>query len=274
MSAAAKSRPSRGIHKKRTGILGCVTTDDHHPDQDKAFWHAKLQWIREHKPDRIEINGDFLELESVQMHGKRLVTDLVSLEEDLKIGREALRDLRAAAGPECEITYLEGNHETRLTRYIAENVPGPLQKSLRSLPDALHLDKLDIVWIPESQQPIEVGTMDLLHGHQIPGRMLPKHHAAKVADLYAAPGRSVVIGHSHRPQRFVRASKRGNATGIALGAGRTLDPKWMKGGPGGWALEWLIYTVVDGITHATQVPFENGRMVWGSKVYGRAGHVR
>jgi hypothetical protein len=75
-----------------------------------------------------------------------------------------------------------------------------------------------------------------MHGHQI-AKMLPKHHAAKVADEWGAPGLTVAFGHSHRPGMHVRAGREGNCRAIAVGAGRTLDPDWMKGRPGGWENE-------------------------------------
>jgi predicted phosphodiesterase len=66
-----------------------------------------------------------------------------------------------------------------------------------------------VEWVPEDQQPIRRGQPRVLHGHQIPGKQLPKYHAAKVADLYGAPGLTVVFGHAHRPQHFERPSKEG-----------------------------------------------------------------
>ena len=54
-----------------------------------------------------------------------------------------------------------------------------------------------------------------------------------------------------------------NCRAIAVGAGRTLDPDWMKGRPGEWENE-LMPT---GHVAAYSVPLVSGAFPWGSRVY-------
>ncbi|WP_395830384.1 hypothetical protein [Archangium violaceum] len=121
--------------------------------------------------------------------------------------------------------------------------------------------------MPEKAQPLKRGRLRLLHGHQI-GRHLPKHHAAKVADEWGAPGLTVAFGHSNRPGMHVRAGREGNCRAIAVGAGRTLDPDWMQGRPGAWKNELLVaYVMPSGHVAAYSVPLIDGAFVWVGKVY-------
>lgn len=122
-------------------------------------------------------------------------------------------------------------------------------------------------WVSEKAQPLKRGNLRLMHGHQI-GRWLPKHHAAKVADEWGAPGPTVAFGYSHRPGVHVRPSREGNCRAIAVGAGRTLDPDWMQGKPAGWENKLLIaYVIPGGSVAAYSVPLVDGAFVWCGKVY-------
>jgi hypothetical protein len=68
--------------------------------------------------------------------------------------------------PRAKLTGLEGNHDNAV---------------LRGLAQALDFDSVGVEWVPEKSQPLQRGNLRLLHGHQV-AKMLPKHHAAKVAD--------------------------------------------------------------------------------------------
>jgi len=82
---------------------------------------------------------------------------------------------------------------------------------------------------------------------------------------------------SEQPTRLARnrcptspecAGREGNCRAIAVGAGRTLDPDWMKGKPGGWANELLVaYLMPTGHVAAYSVPLVGGAFIWGGKVY-------
>jgi hypothetical protein len=75
-------------------------------------------------------------------------------------------------------------------------------------------------------------------------------------------------GTSHRPGIHVRAGREGNCRAIAVGAGRTLDPDWMKGRPGGWEDELLVaHLLPTGHVAAYSVPLVGGAFIWGGKVY-------
>lgn len=240
-----------------------ILCDVHVPEHDRRAWACALSVLREARPTEVILAGDFLELASVSQHGG---ADLVALDSDLAAGRRALIDLRDAVGPDATITYLEGNHETRLARFLATRAPS-VAGSL-SLPEGLRLAESGVRWVPESAQPIERGALRVYHGHQdFPGRTIPQHHAARVAQLRGRRGTVTAYGHTHLPQT---ASGRGEEAAVAVGLGclRTLSPSWLHGYAAGWRHGFgLAYVRPSGAVDLYPVAIQHGAAAWAGKLY-------
>lgn len=250
------------------GVRSFVLLPDVHvPEHDRGFWSAFLPWLAETKPDTIVIMGDFLELSSCSQHGGQ--ADIQKLEEDFAAGRQAIAELQEAS-PDSKIIYLEGNHETRLIRFLLSKAPS-LIESL-SVEAGLKLEEQGIPYFGERQQPVSFGRMDLVHGHQIASgknSSLPKFHGGKVCDVYGQPGRVTVIGHSHREQVFTKALFRGNAKAVALGTMRLMDPEWLHGHNPGWSHQFAVaYVRPSGATSIYPVNYEENGFIWGGKFFG------
>lgn len=261
---APAAQPSKKNKPQKDGSgLVVVLCDVHIPDHDLPAWTATLQWISDHPVTEIILNGDFLELLSCSQHGG--TPDITSLKSDMAAGRAALEELRTAA-PTAKITYLQGNHETRLERFILAKAPA-LFGSL-NLTIGLGLDDLGIEWVSEMNQPIHRGSLDILHGHQL-SEYLPKHHAAKLADVYGAANRTAIIGHSHRAQTFHKPAYGGMQSAVAVGCLRTLRPGWTHGREGGWSHQFLVaYLDADGQSYCYPITVKNGNFIWNGKKYG------
>jgi predicted phosphodiesterase len=250
-------------HTKLTTIA--VLSDFHFPEVDQSFWRATLSLLAEVQPDEIVLNGDFGEFSSGNGHTPDVFK--AAYADDVSVVRSALRQLRKTCA-NAKLTYLEGNHENMTIRALANGAPAFVKGFWERFAGELDFEKLGIEWVPEGKQPLRRGNLRVLHGHQVPGKHLPKHHAAKMADLYGAPNLVVCFGHSHRPQTHVRASKEGDCTAYALGCGRTLDPAWTKGSPGGWRHELgIAYVRPDGAANLYPVRFEAGALAWAGKLY-------
>lgn len=264
----APKAPKKGA----TGRPRCIAilADMHHDDSGNnhaGHWRAVLLWLAELRPDEVVLAGDFGEFSSGSAHTPDFFR--AAYEADVKAVRAALKQVRAAC-PKAAITYLCGNHETATIRALERGAPAFVPGFWERFAQDLDFERLGVEWVPEGRphQPIKRGNLRVLHGHQVPGRWLPKHHAAKVADLYGGPGLTVVFGHSHRPGLFVKAGMEGNCTAVALGCGRTLEPDWKKGSPDGWENEVAVaYVHPDGAADVVPVRFTNGRMTWAGKVY-------
>lgn len=243
-----------------------VLSDVHVPDHDPLVWKSIIKWIAKNQPNEVVLNGDFLELSSCSQHGG--MPDIISLESDFAAGRAAIAEILKAA-PEIKITLLEGNHENRLNRFILAKAPSLF--GALTISSGLRLDTLGIEYVAEGDQPIQRGTVDILHGHQLgsgKGASLPKHHAMKLSDVYGKSSRTAIIGHSHRPQTYTKAQHGGNATAIALGCLRTLAPQWLHGSQAGWEHQFaVIYVLPGGPSQVYPVTVTDGSFIWAGEVY-------
>lgn len=220
--------------------------DIHAPEHDSSAWSATLAWLRKNKPDEIVLGGDVLELGSVSAHGDANMRLLV---EDFEHGKKLIAEIRATCG--AKITYLEGNHETRLSRFLTSQAPA-LRASL-SLPIGLDLDARNISYIPEDRQPIARGNLLILHGHQPFPKMIPKIYAPKIADLYGDGDCTICVGHAHRAQMYSRPGKK-LARVFGSGCLRTLSPGWLRGQPVGWEHGFLVAEIKKGIARVRAIP--------------------
>lgn len=246
-----------------------VLFDVHAPTHDKAFWHVTVSWLKDLQPARIVLGGDFADMESASQHGGN--PDQPKVLEDITRVREMLTELRRTC-PDAEIVYLEGNHETRLTRLIVQLAPMLHGLKGLSLQELLHLDEYGIEWVPEDQQPVRYGTVQVLHGHQL--RTSGLYPARKMVDTYGEPGTTTICGHYHKTQTVTKIMHPVPAVASVFGCGRTLDPKWM-GGPTGWHHRIAVLEDVPGPglgstagrTKVLSVDADDGVIVWGEKVY-------
>ena len=256
----APARPSRDVQTI------AILSDVHHPEHDRDFWRAFLAWARAERPDEVILAGDFAEFASVSQHGGSLESRLT---DDFATVKRALNEI-ADAVPGVRLVYLEGNHETRLTRTIGELAPA-LAGSI-TVPDGLDLDERGVVWVDEFHQPIRRGKLRVLHGHQFGGRFGLMHHAAKAASLFGSEADAwIVYGHTHKPQTFTRPVVGGVVTATGLGCGRTIakdEVRWQHGAEAGWAHEFAVaYVVGDDLAQVYPVRVQKGRFVWAGKVY-------
>lgn len=235
--------------------------DVHVPEADAFAFRAVLDFIKDAQPDHIVLGGDFLELESCSMHGGN--ANPRALIDEIKAGQKAIQRLKDAA-PNAQMTYLEGNHETRLSRVVVSSLPA-LDGAL-DVPSLLHLADQGIEWVPYRKLwfPMIGGTEGkLAYTH---GEWATNHHAAKHLQMY---GVSVRYGHTHRPQTYSRGFADGRVA-MALGSPclRTLDPSW-AGPHNGWLHGFgLDEFMPDGTFTAQNVVMAKRRFAWGGKIYG------
>jgi len=159
--------------------------DCHFPNVHEAAWALMLRAAHRFRPDVVVILGDFLDGESVSLHEPDAPARM-DLETELVAVRDALDQLDELK-PSLKI-YVEGNHEQRLSRYLARNAPG-VYRSM-SVPEALDLGGRDWKWVPYRRS-IRLGHVRLTHDTGSAG-MNAHRSSAKVS------GGSTIIGHTHR----------------------------------------------------------------------------
>ena len=123
------------------------------PLHDEKACSAALEVVAAVRPNEVILLGDMLDLAE---QGRFTVTpDLMqTTQRSLEELHSFLVRLRDVAGPNCKITYLQGNHEQRLERKLLEDAPcfvdlkaiGSNHKVL-SVPNLLGLDELKIDYV-------------------------------------------------------------------------------------------------------------------------------
>jgi predicted phosphodiesterase len=233
-----------------------IVCDVHVPDHDRPTVRAFFEWCKHNKPDEIILAGDILELESCSGHGKIVRPPL--LLEDRDAGRSFLDDVRKH-NPRARLTYLEGNHETRLARKVVDRIP-ELSGAV-SLPEMLELRQRGIAWHPYGEV-IRRGKLGITHG-----AWTPTHHAKKHLEEF---GCSIAYGHTHRPQTYTRGKVGGTTYGaFGLPCMRTLNPAWLNNHPSGWMHGFgILYVMPTGHFNLYTVMMHGGRFIYGGREYG------
>jgi predicted phosphodiesterase len=199
--------------RKDTEPLRAVSIGDHHaPRNEKVFHRLFVQWLRDHQPDVIHVNGDLLDFPSVSRH--RTEDDFNhDINECLRVAHTILRDYRDAC-PNASISYLRGNHCERLRYYLADNAPevkdvrpggDPDETPWHDLRRLLWLDQLHVDYIdaPWEQAKKTLGKrLTIRHGFST------SPNAGKVI-LDKLSG-STIQGHDHRLNMTLRTRHTGD----------------------------------------------------------------
>jgi len=186
-------------------------------------------FIKDFKPHEIILLGDFLDCTSVSawLKNKKRKTENKRLLKEYDRGNEELDFL---AKYSKQITYLEGNHENWVERYIDEN---PNVEGLLELPKKLHLTKRDIKWFKLNTL-YRKGKAFFTHGI-----FYNKYHAWKHLITY---GCCIVYGHSHNAQTHMMNMKMQEPI-MAYGLGCLCDhePDFLKGKPANWLNQFGVF---------------------------------
>ena len=100
-----------------------IIPDAHIPFHDATAWKVMCKVLQKRKPDILVILGDFGDFYSVSSHQKDPKHRNLLLLDEVHAVNAKLDELDALVGPACKKYFIQGNHEWRLDRYIAERAP-------------------------------------------------------------------------------------------------------------------------------------------------------
>lgn len=229
--------PKLGVAKRPAGFGVAMTLPDMQigffvdghgnlvPTHDEAALEVALQLVRFIRPDRIILhgdNGDFPELGKYRLSPTFVRTTQATVD---RLGL-FVAQLRAAAGDECVIEWLEGNHEARISSYIIDNARAafglrranePESWPVLSVPNLARLDEHGVTYLPgyPANEAWINDRLRVIHGHQVTSN-------GSTAHKYLAHERvSTVFGHIHRREwaERTRRTRQGPRTILALSPG-------------------------------------------------------
>ena len=236
-----------------------LVPDCHHPNVHEGAWRLMLKVARDFKPDTLVLLGDFLDGESLSLHDPDEPT-LRDFEYELDAVRKAMDDLDSLGA--TKKVYVEGNHEQRLSRYLARRAPA-LYSSMK-LQEILKLHEMGWEWVPYRKS-IKVGKLHITHDTGSAG--MNAHRASAKAFMG-----STVIGHTHRlayecvgrfdsaPYLACMLGWLGDAEKAAKYLHEAKSAEWVHG-------FGLGYAESTGVTHVTPVPIVNGKCVVEGRLY-------
>jgi predicted phosphodiesterase len=165
--------------------------DTHAPYHHPVAFGCALRVVAAGGYDGVVCLGDFADFAAVSAHPKD-PSRLLPFDAEVKGVNAALDQLDAAcrAGGVREKLYLEGNHETRLARYVLAMAPE--LRTFVDWRDMLHLDKRRWQMTPYKES-IQLGDLRLSHDF---GRAGVNAARESCRDM----GHSVAFGHTHRMQ--------------------------------------------------------------------------
>ena len=266
-----KMEPDKAL---QTILIG---SDFHFPFHNVRGVRNFLKFAGDLQPDHIVLNGDLLDCYTVSAFPK--APGMPDLQAELDMGIEFLQDLKSAC-PTAKITFIEGNHEERLKRFMKTN---KALYGLRcfQLPKLLRLDELDIDYV-EYGDCLDfhsgVYEISITHGHKV-----RKHSAysakGHLLDEYYA---NVIHGHTHRIGTFYQDGKLGRRRAFEIGGLFDRDQADYVTGEKNWQNGFaVLYTSKGsdcqecGRAHDPEYPAacytvemqNNGTFVWNGKIY-------
>jgi hypothetical protein len=191
------------------GSVVAFMGDTQFPYEDPAAWALTLAWVRDVRPSQIVLTGDILDGYSVSRFDKD--PRAMSIQAELQYTHERLAELVSAAGALCQISWVAGNHEDRLARYVMGQAPQLVGlkragevRELLTVPFLTAADDLGIEWI--GAKPGDLGgdhnnavlriAPDLVATHGYFSRR--GGGGASILPLVEAYDCSVIGGHDHK----------------------------------------------------------------------------
>src|SRR5438445_5233859 len=235
---------------------------------EKALLLFKM-FLRRERPEWLVLNGDFQDFWEISSY------DLTprggkEFEREIEIGRSILGSFRRSL-PRARITWIEGNHEFRLRKYLIQNARELYGLPGVSVPDIFDLKKLKIEYVPCHELAtkftdnfIRVG--DLYVGHW---DKVSKHGAYAAKVLVEEKGVSLLQGHTHRFGAHARTTVDGrmllgieNFSMCRREASYVANPNWQLG------FSVVYLEPVSGRFHWYPVEIRNRGFVWRGREYG------
>ena len=188
--------PKRPPH--HNWITVAVANDFHVPFHDTRAVALFELFLKTEQPDWLILNGDFMDFWEISSFDLTPRPRKPFLKE-LKTGRELLTSFRDAV-PKARITWIEGNHEFRLRKYLMKNAKELYDLTALAIPELFGLKELNIEFVPSHPAAtrftdtfIKVGGVYVGHWNTV-----AKHGGLAAKGLVEAKGVSLIQGHTHR----------------------------------------------------------------------------
>lgn len=244
------------------GKLELYASDIHFPYHDPTAWKLFLTVAAALEPSIVVLGGDVVDFYSISDFLREPARRLI-LQDELDEAAKALGDLRKVS-EKSVIYYQEGNHETRLTRYLHRHAPELSALRGLTMPELLGFKQLGVKWVPQGED-FKIGDLWHLHGDEMGGGGA----LAAARMLRRIPG-NMLMGHWHQIQAAYQRTLNGSLHGAwvngclcSLNPEYVVKPQWQQGFT-------LVNHATSGLFHVDQIPlFKNEQDKLSCFVHGK-----
>lgn len=194
-------------------------------EEPSDAWKVTKKFLLCTQPNEIILGGDFMEMSCLShwLAKKRMLLEGKRYRKDVDLANREIDDLMKRC-PDAKITYLEGNHEDWLLRYLESH---PEMEDMIDLQEDLFLEERGIEWV-KFNDVYTVGHLNYIHGWY-----WNQYHARKHLNRM---GGNVMYGHVHHYQveSLRMRAKADIYSAIACGCLCDLNPAWKRNRPNDW----------------------------------------
>lgn len=234
------------------------------PQHDERAIAVALQLIRDIKPTQVVFLGDVIAADSISRYGKDTWAEAkLTFEQEAAITNQVLDDFdkvfrRIKVG---RIIFLEGNHETRLVRFLLQNARQLGDIDNFHIESQLRLDERGYEYVPEEQQPVKISKFFVAHGYY-----LNQYHAAKTT---RESHRNIFYGHTHDHQVHTPGHFENDTPIMAMSCGCLCKFRqdYLKGRPTNWIHGLTIINYNRHVFTPIFLPIVKYRCIYNGKEY-------
>jgi len=216
-----------------------VLPDCQVPFHDRRAIAAVEKYMAEYKWDEYINLGDFLDFDQISkfnedsfrnIEGRRLRGDFYTANEIILRHQAILQQ----NNPKCKMTFLEGNHEYRVERFIDKF---PVLEGLLEVETNLMFKELGIKYV-RCYSKGEIYKIGKAYFHH--GLYATQNHAKKMVDNF---GVNIFYGHVHDVQSYTKVAFGKNKTlvGHSLGCLCTYEQSYIGKNPKNWQHAFAVF---------------------------------
>lgn len=243
-----------------------IASDFHGRHKDPFLYDAFRSFLRAHAVDRLILNGDIFDGESVSKYAK---SNTMSWGDEVKEVGRMLRQLVADirfGNPGAEIDWIDGNHEERFYKYLAINAPQVAgTEGMATIETLLKMPELGVSYHTAREY------VNLPHNVFVQHRFVVNPvGGTSAANSMKKLGGSIIIGDTHRIGSTWKLDRNGLTCGYEIGCMCELDAEYMYKSGANWQNGFMVirYHGEDQLPEYIQVVAHNGRFAFDGVVYG------
>lgn len=238
--------------------------DTHGIYYDPKCWSIILKLIKDIKPDKIYINGDFIDFYGISKFDKDPNRE-DDLQEEIDQANKLLDQLAVVAG-DAQMHFIEGNHESRLRKFLWSKAPELASLRALTVEDQLKLKARGIIYHEAKGRSAYAKFGKIKIGHF---DVALTNSAASEKKLVLKYADTIVQAHTHKLGKFYKSFGTEDKLVVGVGGGCVckLDPEYCSDPD--WHQGAVVINKVVGANryHIQDIPIIKHETLFNGKIY-------